>query len=153
MAHSYAEAYALACASILENTQQRLGRNLTAQERRSLWNSGSLMLLESVEQGLMAAPSPAEIEQRLREMEGWTEERFQAALTKLLKLLPGWLGRPVTEAEQAALGQCEHLGVFMNLAERLPQAPSEQRERLLRAATGMDAGADTLPPAEGAAGS
>ncbi|HLW03756.1 MAG TPA: hypothetical protein VKT82_34235 [Ktedonobacterales bacterium] len=145
MAESYAEAYARCCAGTVERVQKRLGRDLTAREQRRIWNSGSLMMLEMVDRGLTEVPSTAAIEQELREMEKWTEERFQMALAKLLELLPAWLGRAITDVEREALAQSEHLGVFMNLTERLPKAQPDQRETLLRAATGMDAGPGTLP--------
>src|ERR1051326_8116998 len=117
MTKSYAESYAFCCIATVEEVQKRLGRDLTPQERPRRWNCGTLMMLESVDQSLMAASSPDDLEQVLLSMEKWTEERFQMGLAIVLKRLPEWLGRAATDAESAALARCEHLGVLESLAD------------------------------------
>jgi hypothetical protein len=136
MARTYYEAYADGCIMTIEEVQKRLGRDLTAQERRSIWNCGSLMMLESIDRSLMAAQTPDELEQKLLSMEKWTEQRFRDSLEIMLRRLPEWLGRPVTAAESAALARCEHLGVWMRLGEQLMLASPDRREALFSEVVG-----------------
>jgi hypothetical protein len=128
---TYAENYAFVCRSLIADVEQRLGRALTPDERRRIWNVGSLMMLEPVETDFALKTTPKEIEQFLLEMAGWTERQFddycQSALTKL----PTWLGRDLTEAERAAVLRSEHIGVLLEWGERIHDAAPSEREALL----------------------
>ena len=92
----YAETYAFVCRSLIADVEQWLGRALTADEQRRIWNVGSLIMLEPVGRDFDFEPTP---EQFLLELAGWTQRRFddfcQSALTQLLT----WLGRAVCHQE------------------------------------------------------
>jgi hypothetical protein len=131
MAHSYAEAYSLYCQSTIETLQVRLGREVSPQERRCIWNVGSLMMLESVER-LFQEGALAAVERELSAMPQWTDERFQRGLSSVLEQFPKWLGRPATDSERQALGRIEHIGALESFAERLTSVSPDQREAVLR---------------------
>lgn len=133
MAHSNAEVYALVCQSTIDTLRARLGREVSAHEQRCIWNVGSLMMLESVERTFQEG-SLAEIEETLRTMPPWTNERFQMALSSLLDHFPQWLGRSATDAERHALGHMEHIGALTSLVESLTSVPPDQREAALHEA-------------------
>jgi hypothetical protein len=136
MTHSDAEVYALFCQSTIESLRARLGREVSAQEQRCIWNVGSLMMLESVERTFQEG-SLADVERTLGTMPQWTDERFRRVLSSMVERLPQWLGRPATDAERHALGNVEHIGALASLEERLTSVPPDQREAALH---------DTLAP-------
>ncbi len=131
MAHSYAETYAVLCQSAVETLQTRLGREVSQVERRSIWNIGSLMMLEGVEQTFREG-SLTDVAHELRAMPEWTDKRFQEALSSILARFPTWLGRAATEGEKSALGRMEHIGALARFEERLMTISPELRETVVR---------------------
>lgn len=131
MARSFAEVYAVFCQSTVETLQARLGRDVSPQERRCIWNVGSLMMLESVEHFFQEG-ALADVERDLSTMPKWTEERFQHQVASMCEDFPKWLGRPVTDSERQALGQMEHIGALLSFEERLTSVSPDQREAVLQ---------------------
>lgn len=132
MTRTFSEIYAIFCQSAIETLQARLGRDVSAQERRCIWNVGSLMMLESVERTFQEG-SLADVEAMLSTMPRWTEERYQMNLTGVLdEDWPKWLGRGPTDSERQAVGRMEHLGALASFRERLESASPDQREVILQ---------------------
>ena len=127
---TYAESYAFVCRSLIADVEQRLGRTLTSDEQRRIWNVGSLMMLEPVERDFALKTTLDQIEQFLLELVGWTQRRFDDYCRSAITHLPIWLGRDLTEAERAALLRCEHIGVVMEWCDRIHDAVPSEREAL-----------------------
>ena len=69
------DAYAQSCSRIIADTETRLGRPFTEQERDAVVSGaqGSLMWLEVVGRDLAAATTPEQIEAALTELVAWAE--------------------------------------------------------------------------------
>lgn len=130
MSRTFSDIYARFCQFTIESLQNRLGREATPEERRCIWNIGSLMMLESVER-TFAEGTLANIEVTLRDMPKWTELNFQKAVTTFSAEFPALVGRPASTRERQALADVEHLGTLTYLQERLRAAPIGEREDVL----------------------
>lgn len=128
VAPSFAEIYKSYCTAVIELVSRRLGRALTQEEQRWIWNVGTPMMLDEVERGFEEAASPDDVEQQLREMRTWTEPRYQQVLGILLDTLGVVLGRIITEQERAALQTIRHAGDMHQMAEDVATAPPDERE-------------------------
>jgi hypothetical protein len=124
-------ANAFFCRYLIADLEQRLGRALTPDEQRRIWNVGSLMMLESVEMGFANQATPEQIERHLLELVGWTQQRFDDYCQSALTMLPTWLGRDLTERERDAILRSEHIGVVMEWSDRIYAAAPSERETLL----------------------
>jgi hypothetical protein len=129
---TYAESYAFVCRYLIADVERRLGRTLTPDEQRRIWNVGSLMMLEPVEWDFDLKTTPEQIEQFLMELAGWTQRRFDDYCQSALTQLQTWLGQDLTEAEGAALLRSEHIGVVMEWCDRIHAAVPNECEALLQ---------------------
>ncbi len=59
MRQHYSESYRLVCEAIEAGAIEKLGRVLTDEERRGIWDAGSLMMLEGIDQQIDAARTAA----------------------------------------------------------------------------------------------
>lgn len=57
MTHSYTQIYGTMCKAVQEEVEGRIGRPLAPEETGAIWNAGTLMMLESVDQELVMLPS------------------------------------------------------------------------------------------------
>lgn len=65
MSHDPAEINRLMSAAVQAEAEKKLGRALTDDEEFRIWNLGSFMALEAVDQAVYYAESPAEVERYL----------------------------------------------------------------------------------------
>ncbi len=61
MKKKFSEVYYLYCETIEKSTQEKLGRPLTEAEQYSIWNAGSLLMLEALERDIARSQSIEEV--------------------------------------------------------------------------------------------
>jgi hypothetical protein len=132
MRHHYSESYRLVCEAIETGAIEKLGRILSAEERRGIWDAGSLMMLEGIDRQIDAATSAVEVEQILVEGGVAFQERRAQALDIGIQRLKTAVGRPLTVEECNQFQSVETLYEAMDIVERVLEADSQQRALLLK---------------------
>ncbi len=95
---SYNQMFAKYAEQMQSDFEAKLERELTAEEVNALRNAGSLMMLESVDQGLYYAKSKSDAEKALKECFG-LESRFVDGFKELIERIQKRLKRELNEQE------------------------------------------------------
>ncbi|HEY7413798.1 MAG TPA: hypothetical protein VH593_01285 [Ktedonobacteraceae bacterium] len=83
----FSEMYCQFCQAVEASIQEKLGRPLTQREQSSIWNTGSLLLLEAYERAVFAAQSPEEATLLLSQQAALAEDGLQRAKEQMLHKL------------------------------------------------------------------
>ena len=112
---SYATLYEEACAASERAAATKLGRALTELEKPAIWNAGSLMMLEAVDQSIYYATDPAALAAELVDTGRAFEPRLQRMRDEVKVVLEQ--RHKLSPAEQLALSNVSSASVLLRLAE------------------------------------
>lgn len=128
MKKKFSEVYHLSCESVEGLLQGRLGRPLTKVEQSSIWNTGSLHLLETFERDIMNAQSIEEVLALLKQQEQVSAKALEHALDSLVERIVDLIHRSLVNEEEQKLRSIQVVEEAMKFAETLIEAPVDQRE-------------------------
>lgn len=127
MSKKFSEVYHLYCESIEILVQERLTRPLTKIERASIWNIGSLLLLEAFERQFVAAQPIEEVLTLLKQQGQASAKALEHALDGLVAQVSGLLQRSLSYEEEQKLRTIQMVEEAMRFAEELIEVPAHQR--------------------------
>lgn len=128
MKKRFSEAYHLYCEAVEESLKERLGRPLTEAERLSIWNIGSLLLLESFDRALASASSTEDIMALLRQQAHPSKASLERVLESLTGQVTGLLSRSLSYKEERKLHSIRMVEEAMHIIECLQEVSPDQRE-------------------------
>ena len=123
---SYYAVYTEYCRSLEEQAQERLGRKLTDDERKGIWNAGSLMSAETITYPLFLSKSPDELSERLIEAKDAFQSVVQDSQKHLMDVLESYLRHGLSEAEINQIRKLEWVHEMMAYFEQLRQRPKKR---------------------------
>ncbi len=132
MQQPYSELYRLVCEHIEAEASRKLARPLTNEERRGIWDAGSLLMLEVVDRAIVAASTAAEVAYELAESAAAFRQRRKTVLDLAAHHLHTALGRPLTIDERERLRNVDTLYVLETIVEQVKEAAPSRRPALLQ---------------------
>ena len=128
----YSEIYRIVCAAAEKLAAEKLARSLTTTERKGIWNAGSLMMLEIVEQDISAAQTAESTARQLVESSQTFKRRFSESVQSLKTLLETELNRKLFDSELTFIQSLPNIWALMVVGEQVKDASSRKREAVFR---------------------
>lgn len=120
---SYYEAYTEYCQSLEEQAQEKLSRELTEDERKGIWNAGSIMTAETLTYPLYLSKTPDELSASLLKAKDAFESTLLDAQQHSIKELETYLKRDLSDSEKSLIHRLEWVQDMMFYFEQLRQKP------------------------------
>jgi hypothetical protein len=132
MNRRYSDIYRQFCEGVETTAQEKLGHLLSDEVRLGIWNAGSLMMLESIEQDIIDLWNVAEVEVELSKLAKAFEPNFQEALVQLSNRIGRLLNRDLSDRERVSLSKLPTVAEVAITLDRLTEAAPVEREELLQ---------------------
>jgi len=123
---SYYDAYIEYCNALEVAAQEKLGRELIQNERKGIWNAGSIMSAETLTYPINLSTIPEELSVRLLEAKNAFESVVLDSKQHLIKELETYLKRDLLEIELSQIDRIEWVQEMMFYFERLRQKPEKK---------------------------
>lgn len=125
---TYGGIYLEICRDMETRAREALGRELNTTELQFLRNAGTLMMQESVDQGLTASIADGKLDDYFAAESGAFESRRVEWLTGFVELAEKALRRSLSNDERERVLATPYLTDWMEASERLPKLSRSQAE-------------------------
>jgi Na+/phosphate symporter len=130
----FSEMYHKYCESVESSIAEKVQRPLTEEEKRGIWNVGSLLLLESFERAILATPSPKDASYLLSRQISLSEERLKQTREQLIEKVTNLLQRSLSQQENNNLRAIVMVEDALRMIEQITDIPSDKREAVFQQA-------------------
>jgi hypothetical protein len=128
----YSEAYKSYCEVVEKFAAEKIERALSDSEKKAIWNAGSIMQLEVIEQHLSHAETA---EQTITALARWSkpsELRFESDFKFVIETMERLLNRSLHDSEKSKIHSSRSVIDMMRLAEQMKEVKDIQRETVFQ---------------------
>ena len=128
----YSEGYKSYCEAVEKFTAEKIKRALSDSEKKAIWNAGSIMQLERIDQYLYYAENVEHTIATLAELSEPSELRFESDFNFVVESMEQLLGRKLLGSEKSKIHSSRSVINMMKLGEQMKDVENNQREKVFQ---------------------